>query len=134
MESETTFNSIRGKDDGSFLYLISPNETNDKNPFSRDIKAQFKVPKTADLISLKFQANKSQADSYYSIRDIQIIPAQERYIPFISDFERTEHSISLASVTYLYSDWVKLDENLSSISTVTSKLLQGSKSVKVSYR
>lgn len=125
---------MRGKGDGSFLYLISQIETNDKNPFSKDIEGQFKVPKTADLISLKFQANESQADSYYSIRDIQIIPAQERYIPFISDFERTEHSISLASVTYLYSDWVKLDENLSSISTVTSKLLQGSKSVKVSYR
>ena len=103
-----------------------------KNPFSKDIKSQFKVPKTADLISLKFQANNSQADSYYSIRDIQIIPAQERYMPFISDFERTEHSISLASLTYL--DWVKLDENLTSIFMVTSKLLQGSKSLKVSYR
>ena len=132
MEAEPNFNNIRGKGDGSFLYLISEIETNDKNPFSKDIKGQFKVPKTADLISLKFQANNSQADSYYSIRDIQIIPAQERYIPFISDFERTEHSISLASLTYL--DWVKLDENPSSISTVTSKSLQGSKSVKVSYR
>ncbi len=132
MEAEPNFNNIRGKGDGSFLYLISEIETNDKNPFSRDIKGQFKVPKTADLISLKFQANKSQADSYYSIRDIQIIPAQERYIPFISDFERTEYSIPLASLTYL--DWVKLDENLSSISTVTSKSLQGSKSLKVSYR
>jgi hypothetical protein len=132
LESETTFNSIRGKDDGSFLYLISQIETNDKNPFSRDIKAQFKVPKTADLISLKFQANKSQADSYYSIRDIHIIPGQERYITFISDSERTEHSIPLVSLTY--SDRVKLDENLSSISTVTSKSLQVSKSLKVSYR
>ena len=134
MEAEPNCNNNRGKDDGYFLYLISEIETNDKNPFSRDFKDQLKVPKTADLVSLKFQANKSQADSYYSISDIQIIPLQEIYIPFISDFERTEHSISLASVTYLYSDWVKLDENLSSISTVTSKLLQGSKSVKVSYR
>ena len=100
--------------------------------FLGTLKVSLKVPKTADLISLKFQANKSQADSYYSIRDIQIIPAQERYIPFISDFERTEYSIPLASLTY--SVWVKLDENLSSISTVTSKLLQGSKSLKVSYR
>lgn len=132
MEAEPNFNNIRGKCDGYFLYLISQIETNDKNPFSRDIKSQFKVPKTADLISLKFQANNSQADSYYSIRDIQIIPAQERYMPFISDSERTEHSISLASLTYL--DWVKLDENLSSIFTVTSKLLQGSKSLKISYR
>ena len=132
MEAEPNFNNIRGKGDGSFLYLISEIENNDKNPFSKDIKSQFKVPKTADLISLKFQANNSQADSYYSIRDIQIIPAQERYIPFISDFERTEHSIPLASLTY--SVWVKLDENSSSISTVTSKLLQGSKSLKVSYR
>ena len=132
MEAETNFNNMRGKGDGSFLYLISEIETNDKNPFSRDFKGQLKVPKTADLVSLKFQANKSEADSYYSISDIQIIPVQEICITFISDFERTEYSIPLASLTY--SVCVKLDENSSSISTVTSKSLQGSKSVKVSYR
>ena len=112
---------MRGKGDGSFLYLISEIETNDKNPFSRDFKGHLKVPKTADLVSLKFQANKSQADSYYSIRYIQITPTQERYVPFISDFERTEYSIPLASLTY--SVCVKLDENPSSISTVTCKSL-----------
>ena len=121
MEAETNFNNMRGKGDGSFLYLISEIETNDKNPFSRDFKGQLKVPKTADLVSLKFQANKSQADSYYSIRYIQITPTQERYVPFISDFERTEYSIPLASLTY--SVCVKLDENPSSISTVTCKSL-----------
>lgn len=33
-----------------FFYLNSHIETNAKNPFSRDIKGPFKVPKTADLV------------------------------------------------------------------------------------
>jgi len=45
--------------------------------------------------------------------------------------ERTKHSsIPLTSLTY--SVWVNLGENLGSVSTVTIKSLQGSKSLKVS--
>lgn len=129
LEAESNFNNIRGKDVSSPAYLVYQNETTDSGNFDRNITGQFKVPKGSDLVSLQFQANKSQTNSHFSIKNMQIIPAQEKYTTFISDFEWAEHSIPLASLRY--SDWLNLDKNLSSAAIIPSSSDNGGKSLKV---
>jgi hypothetical protein len=102
LEAETNFN-IRGKADVIFFISSVISKLMIKIRFLGTLKINLKYQKLQTWF-LKFQANKSQADGYYSIIDTKIIPALEIYITFISDFGRTAHSILLASVTY--SDWV----------------------------
>lgn len=129
LEAENNFKNIKGKEDGSLIQLVYQNQTEGSDTLVRNITGQFKVPKTSDLVSLKFHANKDQMNGSYSVNDIQIHPSQDKYTTFISDFERTERSIPLA--TLRYSDWFNLDKNLSSTSPFVSNSAYGNKSLKV---
>jgi hypothetical protein len=84
LEAETNFKNISGK--GGVLFFISSARSKlmIKIRFLRTLKVNLEYQKLQTWF-LKFQANKSQADSYYSILDIKIIPALEIYIKFISD-------------------------------------------------
>jgi hypothetical protein len=136
MEAESNFYNNNGKDIGSHRYLLNENNTaiegKSNGTFTKTIKGQFKVPTSADLVSLKFIAKNLSGESSYKIKDLRIFPAYKKYNIFESGFERRNSTLPLATLRQL--SWLNLDKDLLSVSLETRKPLDGKFSLRADLK
>jgi hypothetical protein len=134
MEAESNFYDSIGKETGSSIQLFRVNTSNvtldnNKSTFTKNFTGQFKVPKNMDLVVLQFTGMNHRNESSFSIKNVEINPADKKYYAFTSDFERKNNSVPLA--TLRHPDWLNYDRDLISTSTETNMPLEGNQSLRV---
>jgi hypothetical protein len=109
---------------------------------------QLKVPKTADLLRLELlngyhnghnqsnltptNLNDLAKNSDYFIESVKLFPARRDQVMIMSDFDRSNPSVSLAELRRPI--WINHDENSLSTSTDTKNPISGTGSLRVNVR
>jgi len=142
LEAESNFYNNKGMDSGSFNYLSDDGSSNDvaddnsnytNSTFTKTFRGQFKVPINTDLVALQFMSKQDHnAESLYSIKDLEITPAYKKYNVFTSDFERKKVSIPLATLRQF--DWMNYDRDIVSTSLETNGSIYGNNSLRVDIK
>jgi hypothetical protein len=137
LEAESNFYNDKGMHTGYFHNLLGYNSNvsshNSKSSFAKTFSGQFKVPENSDLLAIQFLAKKKpNSNSSYSIKDLEVAPAYQKYNIFTSDFERKKDSVPLA--TLRHSDLINYDKDLISTSLEINRPISGNSSLRVDLR
>ena len=122
LEAESDFHdNIRMGNNHSSASMFSLLEHNGDDRFNKTMTGQFRIPQGADHMTLRFIANSNssaessgQESPYYSVRNLQIYPAYEKYTLYNLDFDQENATISLANLRH--EDLTNRDEDLVSTS------------------
>lgn len=136
LEAESNFYNDMGTNTGSydlFSYNSNVNTDNGNGAFTKTFSGQFKTPTNTDLVALQFLAKQNpDSNSSYSVRDLDFVPAYDKYNVFTSDFERKKASVPLTKLGY--SNWTNYDKDVQSTSRETNKPIYGNNSLRVDLK
>jgi len=135
LEAESNLYNNKGVDSGLYHYLLDGNiskyDDNINGKFSKTSTGHFKVPTNSNLVALEFLGKENPSrESSYSINDLQIVPAYEKYNVFTSDFERKE-GVSIPLATLRNFEWLNYDKAFLSTTLERNKPIYGNNSLRV---
>jgi len=138
LEAESNLNNNKGIDTSLYNNLLDGNMSkyndNDNSKFSKLFTGQFRVPTNSNLVALEFLGKENPSrESSYSIKNLEIVPAYEKYNVFSSDFERKEGvTIPLATLRNL--EWLNYDEAFISTALEKDRPIYGNNSLRVNLK